>query len=1066
MLIAVVVVVFLINSFSPQKSEANEIALDSTFFTDLFDSTIGSSSFKLSNLTVVNPTGYSYNQDVLISSAIITSIQPHTATVPDGYTDIDLTGYTVYPSLVNAHDHINLNWMSHTRRFIKESAQAWISDLPNHASYLSAQAEKAHFDTFYKNILSAYKQIFSGVTAVDSFQTTNANKVFISVRQPNAYYTHSVYFNNHDPSGWDLALAIATVRDYYYGDAVATGGVGASPWFIHVEEGVDAVTKQELDALKDGDVLKPNTVLVHALGFDDQDALDVASAGASIVWVPYSVWFITDAVADIRTWLDDGINVAMGTDSQSSGSVNMLNELRFAKDIVPSLTYQEIMTMATINGAKAMQVNNTIGTIEVGKDADMLIARTSFSDPYESFVKLASEDIVLLLRNGRPLYGDSSALMSPFYSHLNKSETVTVNGVSKFIVGYPTTLINNINTHLGYNKNFEYMPYDKDVSIPALSTPVITSPNGGSDYSTTQPTITLSGTVDSNANNVLINWSETPIALSGGQTTWSQDIALSAGVNYFEVRAEKDDTGSGIYSNFDKLVITYLPLPSVPSAPTVSADSYSQISISWPSVSDATSYYIYRSDSPSGTYSNIGFSSEASFTDTGLSAGTTYNYKISAVNSNGESSQSTSASAKTTILAGKRIVQSSDSGGSVISPLPPTNLSAVAGAGQVKLIWDASSTVDQFYIFRRDGEEYPYLASVTSTLSVASSTSTSLAKMEYIDSGLENGTSYSYLLSSVDALGNMSDPTDAVSATPTAPLIPVIIKINNGQANTTNTKLSLSIEAKNASNMLLSEDKLFTNATTWAPYVTSTSWITEASEGLKTIYVKFKNKLGEISKIISDDIFFGEIIVEKPKVIPKVTEISVAVSEGDLVKTPDHYNVYVAKYINDKRFRRVIANPNVFNSYKHFSWKKIKMVPSNEINYFETSDLVRAIDDPRVYLLVDEDGDNFTKQWVNMTYEQFITSGYDPDAIFVINIKERDVYTTGEDILYVEPLIIKNEPTATITKDTNASSTDNLGTALVPLSNILLDNYASIFVSAISILILGLSALWLSSSTK
>jgi hypothetical protein len=59
--------------------------------------------------------------------------------------------------------------------------------------------------------------------------------------------------------------------------------------------------------------------------------------------------------------------------------------------------------------------------------------------------------------------------------------------------------------------------------------------------------------------------------------------------------------------------------------------------VSWTSVSGATGYYIYRSTSESGTYTQVGTSTTTSYTNTGLTSGAGYFYLVSAYNSGGES---------------------------------------------------------------------------------------------------------------------------------------------------------------------------------------------------------------------------------------------------------------------------------------------------------------------------------------------------------------------------------------------------------------------------------------------
>jgi len=86
----------------------------------------------------------------------------------------------------------------------------------------------------------------------------------------------------------------------------------------------------------------------------------------------------------------------------------------------------------------------------------------------------------------------------------------------------------------------------------------------------------------------------------------------------------------------------------VPTNVTAMAVSSSSIRVSWSSVSGASAYSIYRSTSAYGTYSNVGDSYSTSYSDTGLTASTTYYYKVAAYdNSYGTGAQSSYASATT-----------------------------------------------------------------------------------------------------------------------------------------------------------------------------------------------------------------------------------------------------------------------------------------------------------------------------------------------------------------------------------------------------------------------------------
>jgi hypothetical protein len=75
--------------------------------------------------------------------------------------------------------------------------------------------------------------------------------------------------------------------------------------------------------------------------------------------------------------------------------------------------------------------------------------------------------------------------------------------------------------------------------------------------------------------------------------------------------------------------------------------SSTQIDLEWDTVTGASSYKIYRALSQNGTYSYIGTASTTSYSNPGLSANTTYWYKVSAINSEGEGAPSVEASGKT-----------------------------------------------------------------------------------------------------------------------------------------------------------------------------------------------------------------------------------------------------------------------------------------------------------------------------------------------------------------------------------------------------------------------------------
>ncbi len=168
-----------------------------------------------------------------------------------------------------------------------------------------------------------------------------------------------------------------------------------------------------------------------------------------------------------------------------------------------------------------------------------------------------------------------------------------------------------------------------------------------------------------------------------------------------------------------------LNAPSTPTNFSASALSTSEISLTWSSVSDATSYDIYRSTSSSGTYSYLDSVTTRRYTDTDLTSNKTYYYKIQAVNSAGSSPYSAIASATTYATF--------------------SNLSAKAiGSGQIYLSWNSVSRTTSYIIHRATSYSgtYTELARTTST--------------NYTDGNLTSGRTYYYQVEAVNSSGSNS----------------------------------------------------------------------------------------------------------------------------------------------------------------------------------------------------------------------------------------------------------------------------------------------------------------------
>jgi hypothetical protein len=97
-------------------------------------------------------------------------------------------------------------------------------------------------------------------------------------------------------------------------------------------------------------------------------------------------------------------------------------------------------------------------------------------------------------------------------------------------------------------------------------------------------------------------------------------------------------------------------------------------------------------------------------------------------------------------------------------------------------------------------------------------------------------------------------------------------------------------------------------------------------------------------------------------------------------------DVYIIKYNNGKRFKRLILSPSVFKSYGHLKWEDIIAVDPAVLDCYATSSHVRVTGDSRIWELRSTGGDTGRKA--------LVVSGYDPDSVYEINLTDLNSYSS------------------------------------------------------------------------
>lgn len=182
----------------------------------------------------------------------------------------------------------------------------------------------------------------------------------------------------------------------------------------HLAEGRrdDAYNQLEYRYLRKFDLARKGMVLIHAVGLSKQDFESASEAGISIVWSPFSNLLLYGQTLDVVAARDAGINIAIGADWSPTGSKNLMDELKIARRYLDFMGIREIddrelVEMATLNAARAIRLEQVIGRVAEGYQADLLLVpKKRKKNPYTTLIQSTQDDVSLVVVNGQPLYGD------------------------------------------------------------------------------------------------------------------------------------------------------------------------------------------------------------------------------------------------------------------------------------------------------------------------------------------------------------------------------------------------------------------------------------------------------------------------------------------------------------------------------------------------------------------------------------------------------------------------------------------------------------------------------------
>ena len=236
-------------------------------------------------------------------------------------------------------------------------------------------------------------------------------------------------------------------------------------------------------------------------------------------------------------------------------------------------------------------------------------------------------------------------------------------------------------------------------------------------------------------------------------TSYTNTGAAVGKTYYYRVKAV-NSVGTSGYSN----IVSGKAKTAAPAAPSVTAGNSStgKPQLTWKAVSGAVKYEVYRSTRQNSGYSLLGTTTSTSYVNTGASTGTTYYYRVKAVNRNGM------ASGYSNIVSGKA---------KAAAPAAPSVTAGNSSTGKPRLTWKAVSGATSYRIYRSENRGTGY-----SLLGTTSSTS-------YVNTGAAAGKTYYYRVKAVNRDGMASGYSNIVSgkATLPAPVLNIGLSVSSGK---------------------------------------------------------------------------------------------------------------------------------------------------------------------------------------------------------------------------------------------------------------------------------------------
>jgi cytosine/adenosine deaminase-related metal-dependent hydrolase len=299
----------------------------------------------------------------------------------DSKSILDLDGFLLLPGLVNAHDHLEFALFPRLGAGEYRNSVEWAEDIHRKESAVIAMHRQVPKDV--RLWWGGIRNLLCGASTVS-------------------------HHNPYDAGVFENDFAVRVLREYGWAHSVAMDSDAAQkkrqtqarlPFVIHLGEGIDKRSEGEITELHRLGALDEDTVLVHGLALDGEGRALLRESGAGLIWCPSSNVFLFGRTLPAHM-IKSLPRVALGSDSPLTAVGDLLDEVRFARDVTP-LPPEVLYHLVTRQAAELLRLREGQGSLRPGGIADIVAVRDLGHSPAETLANLSYRDVELVLIAGR-----------------------------------------------------------------------------------------------------------------------------------------------------------------------------------------------------------------------------------------------------------------------------------------------------------------------------------------------------------------------------------------------------------------------------------------------------------------------------------------------------------------------------------------------------------------------------------------------------------------------------------------------------------------------------------------